>query len=226
MRWSIVWLAAATLCAGVRQSRADPAYPHHLFTRGDLVFGLAAVGLTAAAVPNDEWLTEESTEGNSVGERRLASIATPLGSGALVLGTLAAVYGAGRLMHHDGLAASATRVGLAVLASGATALAMKEGIGRARPLDSPNDSDDIMPFRGDKSFPSGHATVAFALASAVSHETHDRWVSWALYPVAAAVAWSRVHDNEHWTSDVVAGAFLGGWIANKTERIFELRAKP
>jgi membrane-associated phospholipid phosphatase len=77
-------------------------------------------------------------------------------------------------------------------------LVIKEAVGQARPTDSLNDSDDLRPFRGDRSFPSGHAALAFTLASAVSHETHAQWLSSALYPVAAAVAWSRVHDNEPW----------------------------
>src|SRR2546422_5129271 len=179
-----VWLlaAAAALCAIAGLAPADPAPARHLFTRGDLVFGLAAAGFTAAAVPNDQWLTSETDEAHSGGERRLADLVSPLGNGALVFGALAAAYGAGRLTHHEGLAASVTRIGAAVLVSGAVTLAMKEGVERARPVDSPGDSDDLRPFGGDKSFPSGHTTVAFALASAVSHETHSRWV-WALYPV-------------------------------------------
>lgn len=228
MRWVVAPLIAAALCfAG--SSAADPtpapapAASRHLFTRGDLGLGLAAVGLTAAAVPNDEWLTEESTEAHSSGERRLADLASPLGNGALVFGALAAAYGAGRLMHHEGLSASATRIGFSVITSGVVAAGMKEGIGRARPIDSPNDSDDLRPFRGDKSFPSGHATVAFALASAITQETHARWAPWVVYPLAGAVAWSRVHKDQHWTSDVVAGAFLGTWVARKTERLLGLR---
>jgi hypothetical protein len=113
MRTHLIWIAAATVFAAARASAAaEPleavqipdsvsalrhsgvapmTSPRHLFTRGDLVFGLAAAGLTTAAVSNDEWLTEESTEGNSPRERRLASLAQPLGSGALVFGALAAL---------------------------------------------------------------------------------------------------------------------------------------
>ena len=223
IRGPAVWFALAALCAGVRTSAADAAPSRHLFTRGDLVFGLAAVGFTAAAVPNDVWLTSETDEAHSAGERRLADLVSPLGNGALVFGALASAYAAGRLTQHEGLSASVTRIGASVVASGLATVAMKEGIGRARPVDSPNDNDDFRPFGGDKSFPSGHATVAFAFASAVSHETHARWVPWVLYPMAAAVAWSRVHNDEHWTSDVVAGAYVGTWIAAKTERLLDLR---
>ena len=212
------------LCAEIGPATADPTpATARLFTRRDLAFGLAAVGFTAATVPNDVWLTHETTEGHSPGEDRLASIASPLGNGALVFGALAATYAASRAFHHEALAGSVSRIGASVLVSGVAVSMLKEGFGRPRPLDSPNDSDDLQPFQGSTSFPSGHTTLAFALATAVSHESHSRWVPWVLYPLAATVAWSRVHQQEHWTSDVVLGAFLGTWTAAKTERYFDLR---
>jgi undecaprenyl-diphosphatase len=58
-----------------------------------------------------------------------------------------------------------------------------------------------------QSFPSGHATTAFALAAVVGFVS-PRW----FYPglvFAAAVAVSRVALGVHYTSDVVAGAILG-----------------
>lgn len=202
---------------------APPAHSP-LFSRKDVWFGLVTAGLLSVSVPNDVWLTDESTEGGSPGESRLASTRF-LGNGALVVGGLVVAYGAGRLMNQDALANGAARVGAAVLVSGACALAVKMAVGRARPSDAPNDSDDFAPFRGDQSFPSGHATVAFAFAYAVDHETRARWVPWVVYPLATAVAWSRVHENHHWTSDVVAGAMFGMWTADKTLKLVDLRRR-
>lgn len=213
------------LCAEIGSATADPTpATARLFTRRDLAFGLAAVGFTAATVPKDMWLTHETTEGNSPREAHLANLASPLGNGALVFGALAATYAASRVFHHEALAGSVSRIGASVLVSAVSVSMLKESFGRPRPLDSPNaDIDDLQPFHGGTSFPSGHTTLAFALATAVSHESHSRWVPWVVYPLAAAVAWSRVHEQEHWTSDVVLGAFLGTWTAAKTERYFDLR---
>ena len=58
-----------------------------------------------------------------------------------------------------------------------------------------------------QSFPSGHATTAFALAAVVGFVS-PRW----FYPglvFAAAIAVSRVALGVHYTSDVIAGAILG-----------------
>ena len=92
-------------------------------------------------------------------------------------------------------------------------------MGRERPEESPTDAWKLKPFSGHASFPSGHATVAFALAAALQRETTSRWIPWVAYPAAAVVGWSRVHDGEHWTSDVVAGAALGTWASRKTEAL-------
>ncbi len=57
------------------------------------------------------------------------------------------------------------------------------------------------------SFPSGHAASAAAFATAVAMESPRAGL--AIAPLAAAVAYSRVHVGVHWTSDVVAGAAVG-----------------
>lgn len=59
----------------------------------------------------------------------------------------------------------------------------------------------------EKSFPSDHATVAFALACAV-YFADRRWGAFFLAG-AAAIAAARVFVGVHYPSDVVAGALLG-----------------
>lgn len=57
-------------------------------------------------------------------------------------------------------------------------------------------------------FPSGHATMAFALAASL-HPTLPRpwrWVAWAL---ALVVGVARMHVGVHWPADVMGGAALG-----------------
>jgi hypothetical protein len=64
------------------------------------------------------------------------------------------------------------------------------------------------------SFPSGHAAVTFATATVI--ERHLGWRKSVLgYAIASYVAASRLHDNQHYLSDVVFGAAVGS-IAGRT----------
>mgnify|MGYP005811406585 CR=1 FL=1 len=57
------------------------------------------------------------------------------------------------------------------------------------------------------SFPSGHATTAFALAAVLSL-WYPRWTA-AWLGLAAVVGWSRIALGSHFPSDVLAGAIVG-----------------
>jgi undecaprenyl-diphosphatase len=71
------------------------------------------------------------------------------------------------------------------------------------------------------SFPSGHAASAAAFATAVTMEAPLAGA--VIAPVAATVAYSRIHTGVHWTSDVVAGALLGTGVALATRRWWPVR---
>ncbi|WP_233532366.1 bifunctional phosphatase PAP2/diacylglycerol kinase family protein [Antrihabitans sp. YC2-6] len=71
------------------------------------------------------------------------------------------------------------------------------------------------------SFPSGHAASAAAFATAVAIESPVAGA--VVAPLAAAVAYSRVHVGVHWPSDVVVGAALGATLALATRRWWAVR---
>ncbi|MBA2323875.1 MAG: phosphatase PAP2 family protein, partial [Pseudonocardiales bacterium] len=66
------------------------------------------------------------------------------------------------------------------------------------------------------SFPSGHAASAAAFTTAVALESPRTGL--ALAPLAACIAYSRVHTGVHWGSDVLAGAAVGTGVALATRR--------
>jgi len=82
---------------------------------------------------------------------------------------------------------------------------------------------EFTPFSsGRVSFPSGHTTEAFAMASVLDHNLRPYWGFWqtpVLYLLAGAVGFSRMHDQKHYLSDVVLGAGLGWsvgtWVSRK-----------
>jgi len=90
---------------------------------------------------------------------------------------------------------------------------LKHAIGRARPVQNEG-SHSFHPFNKNfDSFPSGHATNAFAFATAVAGH-YDGWVvPTIVYTIASGVAASRLNDHVHFPSDVVAGALIGHAVA-------------
>jgi membrane-associated phospholipid phosphatase len=59
------------------------------------------------------------------------------------------------------------------------------------------------------SFPSGHATAAFTLCMALAVVAGRVRAAVALAIVAALLAFSRVYLSQHFTEDILAGAFIG-----------------
>ena len=61
------------------------------------------------------------------------------------------------------------------------------------------------------SFPSGHTATAF-MAAAMLHEEYgwrSPWFSFGGYAIASATGISRIINDRHWASDVIAGAVIG-----------------
>src|SRR5258708_29082221 len=96
--------------------------------------------------------------------------------------------------------------------SAVTTEALKFAAGRERP----NETTRVDDWRkGGSSFPSLHASAAFAIGTVLAESGSDdfRWVRRVLgYGLAGATAYVRVPDNGHLMSDTVAGAANG--IAN------------
>jgi membrane-associated phospholipid phosphatase len=86
--------------------------------------------------------------------------------------------------------------------------ALKRVFGRERPFESDGETR-FHPFSSHDSFPSGHATQAFSLASVVAMRAKGWIVPTIAYTAATLVALDRVNDRVHFASDVVAGAALG-----------------
>jgi len=64
---------------------------------------------------------------------------------------------------------------------------------------------------GYQSFPSGHTAAAFAAAEFLHQEYKNQsvWISADGYSMASLIGVSRIYNNKHWISDVVAGAGIG-----------------
>jgi len=124
-----------------------------------------------------------------------------------------------RWYHAKGLAEALATSSLAVSV-------VKPVFGRHRPDWSATSSDPTK----DASFPSGHATKAFVIATYTAlylhdHVRGDHTLAYAgLFIGAALLAGERVYHNRHFVSDVAAGALLGAATSYLIYRFQDARA--
>ena len=93
---------------------------------------------------------------------------------------------------------------------------MKMAVNRQRPYVTYPELVQPYKIMGDKSFPSGHTSMAFALATSLTLKYPKWYVIAPSYFWAASVGYSRMNLGVHYPSDVMAGAILGAGSAYLT----------
>ncbi|HNV73292.1 MAG: phosphatase PAP2 family protein [Gemmatimonadetes bacterium] len=182
---------------------------------------LLAVGVSGAVSLADGPMMREIAKLRSDdGSMRRASVLCASLGGFVPLSVGGLMWAGGAIAGNDVVKHIGVESTQAVMLSGVLTIGIKGLIGRSRPNASPDDPDHFYPGRGffdarRSSFPSGHTSAAFALATVLSRELSGRYPSkrWlirgALYGAAGSVGLARMYQNAHWPSDVVTGAALG-----------------
>ncbi|UCC38471.1 MAG: phosphatase PAP2 family protein [Candidatus Aminicenantes bacterium] len=140
-----------------------------------------------------------------------------LGHGACLAGLITALYASGEISDDKSLRKTALLSLESWVTSGVIVLGLKTIVGRARPKTGES-SHAFHPFSlrsGFHSFPSGHASSAFAVATTIADQSEKTYIDVLSYSLATLVAISRVHDNQHWPSDVFIGSVIGYVVAKK-----------
>ena len=185
---------------------------------------IAAGGLVGAMLLDDNvqrHSQENRTDSKDDLAETLRHFAQPEVFGTITLG----MVGGGLISREPELTRAGGRLAATLALAGAVSTGVKIVVGRARPNES-SEPDSYDPFSGQESLPSGHTTIAFALATALADDVGKTWASIGLYGVATGVGWSRINDNKHWLSDVYAGAVIGvtsAKLVNGRWRIFNLQ---
>jgi len=188
-----------------------------------LLAGIAAV-LLAALLVLDGRLMALITPFRGPGVEPIALAITSLGWGASALAIAVALAAGGWAGGNPRVTALGLHGLGAVSASGLLGQAAKLLFGRVRPGGGDlAGTFQFLSLQPGNSFPSGHATTAFAFAAVLAH-AYPRW-RWAGYVGAFLVALSRLYLNKHFPADALAGALLGatvghlagGWLDRRLE---------
>lgn len=188
-------------------AKAILASPGH-WDRRDWLLAGGLTSLVAASSALDDQIRVESQENRTRSLNAAARNVQRFGAeGSFVVIGLLEGYGwlakdaRARAVAMDSLTAS-------IIAAGLVTPALKWSIGRVRPNHASR-VFEFRPFSGNQSFPSGHSTQAFAVASVIAAHYDQWWVKGLSYGVAGLVGYSRIEQNAHFASDVVAGAIIG-----------------
>jgi len=97
------------------------------------------------------------------------------------------------------------------LLTGITTFGFKSIFGRSRPYIADNQYEFNWFEFEDKflSFPSGHTSLAFSFSTIMAEQNHTFLWKAIWFSAAALVGVSRIYNNKHWFSDVLAGAAIG-----------------
>src|SRR6266849_4525856 len=187
----------------LQDQRAIWTSPLHL--EGDDAKWLTALGLSTAALI----ATDRHTAGALHNDRLRLNISRDvayLGSAGGASSIAGAFYLIGRATHNARARETGLLGGEALIDGGIVSGVIKHVTQRRRPR-APEPGDF---FEGGLSFPSGHTTAAWSLATVVANEYRDkRLVQISAYGLATAASMARFTGRNHFLSDVLVGSAIG-----------------
>lgn len=135
------------------------------------------------------------------------------------------LYSSGLLLKEKHLRETGQILAEAMVCTGLYTQLLKISFGRARPYTGKGNLEiEPLEFEFDSSensFPSGHTSIAFTVATVLSERIDNMYASIALYSLASLTAYQRIYEDAHWFSDTVLGAALGTVIGLKIVKLHE-----
>ena len=160
--------------------------------------------LVGAAATGSAFIVDGHSQSALRGQAEdLSEAASTAGGLKFMLPATVSLFVAGRFAEGSRFRAFSYDATEAVIVNGLYTEIFKKAAHRTRPDGSDN-----------QSFPSGHASTAFAWATVA--QSHYGWkVGVPSYLAASAIGFSRISNNKHHLSDVLAGATIG-YITGRT----------
>ncbi len=172
-------------------------------TKNLLVFG----GLLGTAFITDKWVNSKFKHNKTRFLTNYTDIFNEFGEKKYVVPAVVTTWAIGTIIKDEQLSTTAMNSCKALLFGAIATESIKIISGRTRP-DANMGTTNFNFFKGTvnrrKSFPSGHAFVAWAAFTPFA-ETYSKWI----YAIPISVGLARAYRNRHWFSDVVLGGGLG-----------------
>lgn len=215
------------------------SYPFALAGRDRAKFFLGAGGIVAIV------LTDRLTFGPMVNPgsisreelRRPAKLLSKYGNTRNALPLVLGIGAVGLIIDSHREKQTSLMMAEALVTSAAWTSALKYATGRERPREIEGSVSDWTgpggvfesehKGEGRRSFPSGHATGIWAVATVLAHQyPRGRVVPVVAYGTATAISYSRMVVGAHWLSDIVVGGLVGYGCARQVIGAHEREPEP
>lgn len=176
-----------------------------------------AVGTTALIYSADDGIYDWTKTNRSTSGDDFWKFIANFGDPVMLLAISGGIYATGELAGSTGMRRAALLSIESLLISSTMLYALKWAVGRARPYAEEGKSS-FHPFSFTSkyySFPSGHTSAAFSVASVIAHHSDSLLVDVLSYSLATFVGFARPFQDKHWASDVFFGAALGYFVGQK-----------
>lgn len=179
--------------------------------------GLLTTGVILSSFA-DKWIQERAQDSQKSLLQKVSDKTTILGNHFIAPG-IAAVLAVSGLVTSDNYLANTGIQAIQSFGLGMTfTLGTKMLFGRHRPYDEETNEifNDNKSFKGigwhekvNQSFASGHSTAVWSVSTVIANRYDNVFVKSVAYSTASLVSLTRLYNNNHWFSDVVAGSLIG-----------------
>lgn len=137
------------------------------------------------------------------------------GNGYTLIG-IVGVYSYGLFLNDPGVRKIGLQTIQAAGYAGLITSILKSIAGRSRPYTNSGKANfhPLNTQAAETSFPSGHATVSWAVSTVLANNTNNIFLKILCFGAAGWVDCSRIYHNDHWLSDVIAGSAIGYFVGN------------
>lgn len=173
--------------------------------------GLLGASIGTSMVALDEPIREKSNMNQTENITTIMNYSNVVGEIYTPIALSVSLYGIGLFFDEPSTRVTGRLVAEAFIFSGITTTLGKSFFGRSRPFVN-GDAHDFEWFQLSEpqlALPSGHATIAFSMASVLSSRIDNIYASIGLYTIATSTAFARIYKDKHWLSDVMLGSAIG-----------------
>jgi len=179
--------------------------------QSSITMGLLGASIGTSILEFDEPIREIAISNQSDNFSKVMNYSNVVGEIYTPIALSVSLYGIGLFFEEPSTRVTGRLVAEAFLFSGITTTLGKSLLGRNRPFvnGDAHSFDWFQLSEPQLALPSGHATIAFSMASVLSSRIDNIYASIGLYAIATSTAATRVYKDKHWLSDVMLGSAIG-----------------